>query len=129
MLHAAQTEEVDLIFWNEPRLNGLHFLDAPFLVECKNWAVKVNGQQVIIFANTMRGRSCRDGILIAAQGITGDPGRLTEAHHAISVAARDGQRILVITRPEIEALQSSNELVTLLKRKLLDVVRKGTKVL
>lgn len=126
--HAANTEEIDLLFWNDRKPRALHFIDAPFLAECKNWAAKVSGQEIVVFANSMRGRSCRDGILIAANGITGDPGQLTEAHFEISVAARSGQRILVLTRQEIESFEKSADLVTLLKTKVLDVARKGTKI-
>jgi len=128
VMHAANTEEIDLLFWNDRKPQALHFIDAPFLAECKNWAAKVSGQEIVYFANSMRGRCCRDGILIAANGITGDPGQLTEAHFEISVAARSGQRILVLTRAEIEMFQRSADLVTLLKRKVLDVARKGTKI-
>jgi hypothetical protein len=128
VVNAANTEEVDVIFWNERRLTGLYFLEVPFIVECKNWTATVNGHEIVYFANTMRGRCCRDGILIASNGITGDPGSLTEAHYEIAMAARNGQRILVLTRAEIEALTSSRELVTLLQRKVLDVTLKGTKV-
>jgi len=125
--HASNTEEVDIIFWNERRTKGLYFLEAPFLVECKNWGTKVPGKEIVYFANTMRGRCCRDGILIASHGVTGDPGKLTEAHYEISVAARAGQRILVLTRNEIELLETSKRLIALLKTKILEVTVKGTK--
>jgi hypothetical protein len=128
IVNPANAEEVDVIFWNERRASGLYFLEAPFIVECKNWTGKVDGQEIVYFANTMRGRCCRDGILIASNGITGDPGQLTEAYFQISMAARNGQRILVLTRTEIEALTNSKEFVTLLKTKVLDVTIKGTKV-
>lgn len=127
VLNAANTEEVDIVFWNERRGKGLYFLEAPFLAECKNWSGKVPGHEVVYFKNTMRGRCCRDGILIAAQGITGNPGKLTEAHYEISIAAREGQRILVLTRHEIEAFTSHGELVALLKKRVLEVTLKGTK--
>jgi hypothetical protein len=90
--NAANTEEVDIVFWNQCIPRGLYFLGIPFLMECKNWQSKVSGQEVVVFANTMRGRCCRDGILVAAQGITGRPGELREAHYEIAEAARAGQR-------------------------------------
>lgn len=127
VLHAGRTEEVDIVFWNERKPKGLYFLEVPFLAECKNWGSKVSGREIVYFANTMRGRCCRDGILIAAQGITGEPGKLIEAHYEIAVAARNGQRILVLTRAEIEQLSSVQGIVTLLKRKVLEVVISGTK--
>lgn len=126
--NTAGTEEIDIIFWNERRLKGLFFLEAPFLLECKNWGHKVPGHEIVYFANSMRGRCCRDGILIASNGITGTPGQLNEAHYEIAMAARNGQRILVLERNEIEALTSSEGLVALLKKKVLEVTLKGTKL-
>ncbi len=128
VMNTACTEEIDVIFWNERRSKGLYFLDAPFLAECKNWGQKVPGHEVVYFANSMRGRCCRDGILIASNGITGDPGTLTEAHYEIAMAARNGQRILVLDRSEIEAITVTGGLTTLLKKKVLEVTLRGTKV-
>jgi hypothetical protein len=127
--HTANTEETDTVFWNEriPR-RGFYFLDVPFLAECKNWKRKVSGREIVYFANTMQGRCCRDGILIAAHGITGRPGTLTQAHYEISIALHKGQRILVITRQEIETLSTSDDLIALLKLKVLEVTLKGTKI-
>src|SRR4030095_5374815 len=127
VLNTAGTEEIDIVFWNERRLRGLYFLEAPFLVECKNWGSKVPGHEIVYFANSMRGRCCRDGILIASNGITGTPGELRDAHYEIAVAARSGQRILVVERPEIDTLTSGAALVDLLKRKVLEVTLQGTK--
>jgi len=63
-----------------------------------------------------------------AQRITGDPGKLTEGYYEISVALRNGQRILVLTRTEIEQLKTTSALSQLLIDKILDVTLKGTKV-
>jgi len=127
--NAANTEEVDVLFWNARSRGGLYQLETPFLVECKNWGKKVSGQAVVYFANTLRGRGCRDGILVASSGITGDAGKLTEAHYEIAYALRKGQRILVLNRIEIENLRDATQLSSLLKRKILDLAIRGTKVL
>lgn len=126
--NAANTEEVDIVFWNQPNPRGLYFLGVPFLSECKNWARKVSGQEIVIFANTMRGRCVRDGVLVAAQGITGKPGELYEAHYEIAEAARAGQRILVLTRAEIEAFNSYRDLVNQLERRVMEITVRGTKM-
>lgn len=128
VMNTAQTEEIDIVFWNERRLKGFYFLEAPFLAECKNWGQKVPGHEIVYFANSMRGRCCRDGILIASNGITGSPGKLTEAHYEIAMAASNGQRILVLDRTEIDRLTSSEGLVALLKKKVLEVTLRGTKL-
>jgi hypothetical protein len=128
VLNAADTEEVDILFWNQRLPRGLYHLETPFLVECKNWGKKVNGQAIQYFANTLKGRGCRDGILIASKGITGDPGTLTEAHYEIAVALREGKRILVVTRSELESLHTVRQLSLLLKDKIMDLALRGTKI-
>ncbi|HEV3340612.1 MAG TPA: restriction endonuclease [Pirellulales bacterium] len=117
----ANTEEIDLLCWNERRKTGLYYLETPFLVECKNWGTPVGGAQIVNFANSMRSRACRDGILVASHGITGEHGTLTEARFELAMALRGGQRILVITREEIAALMTAADLSRLFKRKILDL--------
>jgi hypothetical protein len=118
----ADTQEIDILCWNERRQNGFYHLETPFLIECKNWGTAVSGDEIVYFANTMKSRACRDGILIASQGITGRPGTLTGAHFELAQAMRSGQRILVLTRSEIEALHTTAELSDKLKEKILDLV-------
>src|SRR4051794_10551038 len=55
VINTAGTEEIDIVFWNERRLRGLYFLEAPFLLECKNWGQKVPGREIVYFANSMQG--------------------------------------------------------------------------
>ena len=65
---------------------------------------------------------------MASNGITGTPGRLEEAHFEVANALGNGQRILVITRQEIEALQTTVELSDLLKKKMLDLTINLTRI-
>src|SRR5580765_1531501 len=43
--NAANTEEIDITFWNERRRLGLYFLETPFLTECKNWKGRYPGKK------------------------------------------------------------------------------------
>src|SRR6266568_1388007 len=117
-----ETEEVDVFLWNEFFPGGLPSPAFPpwILVECKNWSVKVDSMNVNWFDSKLKSRGLSLGILIAAQGITGDPQRLTDAHHIITQALPEGRRIIVITRKDIEDLTSTSDLVRLLKEKLSD---------
>ena len=38
VVNAFQSEEIDLIFWNEQHDLGFRFLDCPLIVECKGWS-------------------------------------------------------------------------------------------
>jgi hypothetical protein len=65
------------------------------------------------------------GILIAANGITGDSHRVNVAHEIIRVALSEGRRLVVITRREIEGLRSTEQLVELIQEKFCELVVSG----
>jgi hypothetical protein len=66
------------------------------------------------------------GILIAANGVTGNSHELSQSHQLLARALNNGIRILVITRAEIETLTHSDDLVRLLKTKLIQLVLRQT---
>jgi hypothetical protein len=126
-LNAFDTEEIDVAFWNQRSQRGLDFLPSSILlVECKNWNSPVGSQEVSYFATRLRHRGCDHGILVAANGITGTPEDLNRAHQQIAAALAEGQKILVLTRDEIERLGSTSGLVRLLKQKLCELAVCGT---
>ena len=125
VLNAFQTEEIDVAFWNERIQSGLHFLPNILLVECKNWNHPVGSQEVAYFTNRLRNRHCEYGILVARQGITGDPGDLTRAHYELAMALADGIHIIIVTANEIEGLQSTEQLVQLIKGKICELKVSG----
>ena len=121
-----ETEEIDVAFWNEQHANGFKALNALILVECKNWTSPVGSMEVNWFLTKIRNRSLDFGILIAANGITGNAEDRRQAHDVVSKALADGVRMILLTRAEIEELTESAELVTLVKRKLCELVVSGT---
>jgi hypothetical protein len=125
-LNAFDTEEIDVAFWNQRSQWGLHFLPSILLVECKNWSNPVGSQEVSYFATRLRHRGCDHGVLVAANGITGAAADLTRAHQQIAAALAEGQKILVLTRDEIERLSTTSGLVRLLKQKLCELAVCGT---
>ena len=110
---------MDVLFWDRRLPDGLDHLETPFLVECKNWETPVPAREIVNFSHLLEMRACRDGILVAAAGISGTPGTLTDAYFEISAALAKGRRILVISRDEIESFLHTNEIVELLKLKIL----------
>jgi hypothetical protein len=79
-----QTEEIDLAFWNDKTINGLHFLPNIILVECKNWSRAVDTDAVSYFKNKIDERGLDFGVLVAANGITGDPNILSRANFILN---------------------------------------------
>ncbi len=126
-LNAFDTEEIDVAFWNKRSQRGLDFLPSSILlVECKNWSSPVGSQEVSYFATRLRHRGCDHGVLVAANGITGTAEDLNRAHQQIAAALAEGQKILVLTRDEIERLSTTSGLVRLLKQKLCELAVCGT---
>ena len=112
------TEEIDIAIWNEKRPNGLYFLPHIVLIECKNWGNPVGSMEVSWFASKLEERGRDYGILIANNGITGDPADLTNAHHIIATHLAKGRYLIVINRNEIMQLRTPKDLIKLIKQKL-----------
>ncbi len=119
--NAYESEEIDVAFFNDQHAAGLKFLSQILIVECKNWNTPVGSSQVDWLASKVRRRSLECGILVAANGITGDEADGKAAQDIVKAALMEGIRLLVITREHIEGLQSTKDLVTLLKRKMLQL--------
>jgi hypothetical protein len=115
---AFDSEEVDLLFANLAHEDGLVRFEAELLVEAKNWSSKVGAIEICWFATKMRRRNCSTGVLVAAQGVTGDKANLSAARAQIMLALNEGQRVLVLTRAELEAVTSGTRLADLLHKKL-----------
>ncbi len=125
-LNQFGSEEIDVAFWNRPNPNGLYFLQNIILVECKNWSQPLGSAEVGWFDTKLRRRAQPFGILIAANGITGNAADRTAAHDVISAALAEGRQFVVITRHEIENLTLSIQIVELIQNKLCELAVAGT---
>jgi len=119
------TEQIDVGVGN-PRLpQGLPLLPTVLIVECKDWARPVDSKTVGYFINILANRGVETGILIAANGITGDAEELSSAHAlGISAVAR-GIKVLIVTSAEIENLTCTADLAGLLNRRYLRAITSG----
>lgn len=124
--NAFDTEEIDIAFFNEREPGGLPFVPWIILVECKNWQSPVGSESISWFDRKISDRGMEFGILVAANGITGDASKLTDAHFIIAGALSKGRRIIVITRDELLRLRDSAELVHMIKEKLCELAVAGT---
>jgi hypothetical protein len=127
-LDIAGAQEIDVAFWNEGHPDGLRLFDYVLLVECKNWSQPVGHEDLAVFADKLRSRGRPLGILVAANGITGDRTLLSRAHQQLSRALAEEREILVLTRQEIEELEDTDQLVILLKRKRALLAVSGTSI-
>lgn len=127
VVNHAQSEEVDIAFFNNMDRRGLPFLEHFLLAECKNWSAPVGANNVREFSTKLKHRACGNGILVAANGITGDPIDQTAAHDAVRMAlAVERIRILVVTRAEIETWTHTDDIIRLFKAKICELTVAGS---
>jgi len=119
------TEQIDLAVGNLHHSDGLGLLPAVFLVECKNWEQPVDSQAVGYFFNILANRSIELGIIVAAQGVTGD--LITGRHaHALGIgAAGRGIKMIVITTDDLRNVSCVADFVRLLHSRYLRAVATG----
>ncbi len=125
-LNTFESEEIDIAFWNRMDVNGFYFLPNIILVECKNWSKPVGSEEVNWFDSKLKRRGQTFGILIAANGITGNSQKIEAAYEIIRVALSEGRQLIVITQAEIENLLSTEQLIQLIQEKLCELVVSGT---
>ncbi|MBU7440913.1 restriction endonuclease [Paraburkholderia fungorum] len=125
-MNAFETEEIDVALWNDAHNDGFFFLPNIILIECKNWSAAVGSIEVNWFDSKLRNRGLDFGILVAANGVTGNPEQVSAAHYTIAAALKEGRRLIVFTKEEILAFSEAAELVLSVKEKLCDLAVKGT---
>lgn len=121
-----QSEEVDIAVANTGQADGLAVLANLFLVESKNWDVPVGAPEVSVFINKLTNRSVELGILVAANGITGDRNTLRAAQHVVAMSQVRGIRVLVVTLDELCGVRTVQQLIDLLTDKMLDLIASTT---
>ncbi len=117
-MNAFNNEEIDVAIWNDKEPDGLHFLPNIILIECKNWSKPVSSIEVNWFCQKLASRGLDFGILIASNGITGNADDLNAAHNTIAFHQAQKRTVIVITREEIVSLKTTEEVITLIKKKM-----------
>ncbi len=125
-LNDFSSEEIDVAFWNKKAKRGFYFLDDVVIVECKNWSSALSSAEVAWFDTKIKHRGLSFGILIAANGITGNAAERTAAHHIIAAAQVEKRRMVVVTADEVRDLASTDDLVLLVQEKLCELAVSGT---
>lgn len=125
-MNVFNTEEIDVAIFNDGASDGFHYLPSVVLIECKNWSSPVSSGEVSWFLNKLRSRGLDFGVLIATNGITGNPDDLTAAHSLVAGALLERRKLVVLTTAEIAVLPSTDDLSRLIKRKLCELAVKGS---
>jgi hypothetical protein len=112
-------QEVDLVFSHLHLLSRLPIPDVTIIVECKNERRRTSSEQVGTFGRKLRSRGLNIGILVTAAGLSGKPG--TAGHAVIHEELLNGVAIIVVTAAELGDLNTPDELVQLLTRRLIEL--------
>jgi Restriction endonuclease len=114
-----RTEQIDVAVGNGKLPDGLWLLPHVILVECKHWDEPVDSGRVGYFMNILAGRGVELGILVAANGITGNRDELTNAHALGLHSSPRGLKVIVITTEDIASLPTVPDFIELLHRRYL----------
>lgn len=119
------TQQIDLAVGCTGESGGLGLFPRIFLVECKDWDRSVDSTTVGYFMSILQGRAIQLGILVAANGITGNSTDMRNAHALGLQHSSIGLNVLVITTVELRALTTTAELIELLHRRFLRAAASG----
>jgi hypothetical protein len=120
ILDENRAHELDVVFWNATNQSEIGFLDLVLIVECKNTGSPVSSSSVGWFVRKLQDRGVNSAILVALNGITGVADGSSNAYsEVLSALVRDKIKILVVTREEMLAFTHTDDLVELLKKKMM----------
>ncbi len=118
-----RSQEIDLAFMNHQSKSPLDFLEAILFVECKNNASSLNSADVRWFIDKVYDRGSSHGIIVALNGITGNPQENNSAHSQILRGLQSYRiKILLITREQLLNLNTTDDLVNLLREKFVSLM-------
>jgi hypothetical protein len=120
-----QSQEIDITVANAQVSLWMRTLPMAMLVECKNWDNPVGVTAVTDFVFKLMAKAVEIGIMVAANGITGDQAEMTAAYQRISIAQAKGHRILVITLEDLRNVRTTDDFEGLLTDSFLRAVGGG----
>lgn len=120
-----QSQEIDLTVANARASTWMNLFPPAILVECKNWQDPVGVTAVTDFIFKLMAKSVEVGIMVAANGLTGDPQELTASYQRISLSQSKGHRVLVLTLGDLRALKNTDEFEELLADRFMEAVGRG----
>ncbi|MER5697875.1 restriction endonuclease [Streptomyces mirabilis] len=117
--------EIDISVANAQTGMWMNVLPSLFLVECKNWDAPVDVKAVGAFILKLHEKGVELGVMVAANGVTGNQDNLTAAYMKINLAQQAGRRVLVVTLDDLKTLGNPEEFSKLLCERMLECVAAG----
>ena len=114
---SSQSEELDLVLFNDRECPVFRSWGYEILIEAKNWSTAVDAPAVIVFLSKMRNKGIHNGILVARVGVTGIGRGHGGAVDAIKEALPGGFRPIVLTLADLTSIESVESFYRLLRAK------------
>lgn len=115
----TKTEEIDLIVMNEQIHSHLKFFGNVILVECKNWFKPIDVLHVDHFISVLERKGLNDGILVAANGVTGTIN--SDATNVIANALPKKIKVVVLTMKELKTIEKHDDIYEMLLKKYMQL--------
>ncbi len=121
----TEAEEIDLVVEiNSKIMDVLEMLGSIFLVECKNWKVRVGAPEISSFMEKLSIKNLKGGIIISRLGISGRK-QDSDARQKIRDAVNRGQNILVIGMDELEKISNGINPLFFFRKSYYNIYFKG----
>ena len=114
-------KDIDIIVWNEQKSDGFYFLPNILSIGAHRWLEKIEREHISWFINRLKERGLSFGILIAMNGLVEDEEERSLVRQQISSALSDERQIVILRGKDFEKINSTEQLVTLVKEKLCEL--------
>lgn len=115
-------QEVDVPMFNDYGERGsMPAFGSKLFIECKNYQGSVGGTEIAWFDHKLIQGNCSSGILLAANGVTGDLQSRTFGQGVVATALLSQRNILVVTLDDLAPIASTTDLRDLLCRRLMEI--------
>lgn len=113
--------DIEIIFWNEQKSDGFYFLPNIIPIGAHRWLEKLESEHISWFMNRLKERGLSFGVLIAMNGLAEDDEEQSSVRQQISSALNDERQIVILKGKDFEKINSTEQLVTLVKEKLCEL--------
>ena len=114
-------KDIEIVFWNEQKSDGFYFLPNIIPFGAHRSLEKLEREHIKWFINRLKERGLSFGVLIAMNGLVEDEEEQSLVRQQISSALNDERQIVILRGKDFEKIESTEQLVTLVKEKLCEL--------
>ena len=114
-------KDIDIIIWNDQKSDGFYFLPNILSISARRWLEKIGREHISWFISRLKERGLSFGILVAMNGLVEDEEERSLVRQQISSALNDERQIVILKGLDFEKINSTEQIVTLVKEKLCEL--------